>query len=513
VDAVEALSHEIRLRLGESRTAIRASQPLPEVTTRSLDALRRYSQAVDALARGDEERAVDLAEAAIELDPEFAMAYRLAAVGHFNLGRFSESEQHTTRAYELRDKLSERERLHIEALYAEDILGDPLQAITKYELILSVYPDDGRAANNLAVEAGFVGDDELQYRSGLRAVELDPYTWTGYGNAIWGAFRLNRPAAAESLAHLAAARGLSERAARFIWLQRVFEADWARADAICDSLLGATTPLGGYRGSDELNCGALDIARGRIGRAVERLQRGGELRGDRGRYGDYYLAAAWLAHAELLRGRPEEARSRLERAVARRPLESIPRTDRLLATYWVASSAAQLGDVEAARRYTDAAAADTAEYWEAGLLLRLRAAEALARSEYAYALDYDRRAIQREFGRAWVYDQLYRAQAFDALGQRDSAIILYSDVAAPHSMASGFSSQFYYLAHLPVVQRRLGELFAEVGDMAAAAKHYQAFLELWSDVDLELRPQVEAVRQALERLGAESAPPAAPGGG
>jgi tetratricopeptide (TPR) repeat protein len=511
VDAVEALSHEVRLRLGESRSGIRASRPLPQVTTRSLDALRRYSQAVDALAGGDEEKAVDLAEAAIALDPGFAMAYRLVGVGHFNLGRLSESARYTTRAHELRDNLSERERLHIEARYAEDVLGDPGQAIAKYELILAAFPDDGRAANNLAVEAGFVGDDELQYRSGLRAVALDPYTWTGYANAIWAAHRLDRPAVAESLAHLAAERGLVERATRFAWLNTVFRGDWARADAVCDSLLGARAPLGSYRAVDEINCGALDLARGRIDRAVERLGRGGGLFGDEGRYSQYYLAATWRVHAELLAGRPAAARGRLEKALAGRPLASIPATDRLLAAYWVGTAAAQLRDLGMAYDAAGTIAADTTHWWAPGLLHRVRAAAALAAGDFEAALEHEGRAVESGFGKPRIQDQLHRAQAFDALGQRDSAIALYADVAAPPSLANGFESESYYLAHLPVVHRRLGELYSAAGDVAAAVKHYQAFLELWSEPDPALRPQVEAARQALDRLDAETV--AAPGVG
>ncbi|MBI4519392.1 MAG: tetratricopeptide repeat protein, partial [Gemmatimonadetes bacterium] len=138
-------------------------------------------------------------------------------------------------------------------------------------------------------------------------------------------------------------------------------------------------------------------------------------------------------------------------------------------------------------------------------LLRLQAAVALAAGAYDKALDYDRRAVRRHFGNALAYDQLYRAQAFDGLRQRDSAIALYEEVASPRSIAAGPRALTLHLAYLPVLHQRLGELYADAGDRAKAAQHYAAFLELWSNPDPELRPQVEAARRALEQLRGERA--------
>ncbi|MBI4512979.1 MAG: hypothetical protein HY702_02620, partial [Gemmatimonadetes bacterium] len=433
LEAVEALSREVRSRLGESRVALRASRPLPQVTTRSLEALQRYAQAEDALARGDQEQAIDLAEVSIALDPEFAMAYRLAGVAHRNLLRFSEAERYTTRAYELRDKLSERERLHIEARYAEGILEDASEAITKYELVLSRYPDDSRAANNLAVNAWYLGDYQRAYQSALRAVELDPYTWQGYSNAISSAHRLAYWPVADSLARLAMSRGLTERATRFLWRHVVAQGDWARADALCDSLLASTPVRSEYRGDDEGTCGILDMARGRIGRATERLRRAAEIRSGRGQLLLHYATISNLVQAELLRGRRGEAQAALKQALAEHPLDSILKPDWFRAIYFVASAAAQLGDLATAERLAAAYAADTTTWDRAAWLLRLQAAVALAAGAYDKALDYDRRAVRRHFGNAVAYDQLYRAQAFDGLPQRDSAIVLYEEVASPQS--------------------------------------------------------------------------------
>src|SRR5690242_1826455 len=86
IAAVDRLSHKLRERIGESLRTIRASDPLEQVTTGSLDALRKYSQAVKANDAGDFARAVSGLEEAINLDTTFAMAYRKLAVVLSNTG-------------------------------------------------------------------------------------------------------------------------------------------------------------------------------------------------------------------------------------------------------------------------------------------------------------------------------------------------------------------------------------------------------------------------------------------
>ncbi len=117
LEGVEKLSHEIRRRLGEARGAVRQSEPLPKVTTSSLEALKLFARASEANSRYEFEQARELATQAIRLDSTFAGAYRAAAVYNNNLGRCAEAARYATRACELRDGLTERERLLVEAAY------------------------------------------------------------------------------------------------------------------------------------------------------------------------------------------------------------------------------------------------------------------------------------------------------------------------------------------------------------------------------------------------------------
>ncbi|MGD2217741.1 MAG: hypothetical protein PVJ64_13380, partial [Gemmatimonadales bacterium] len=129
LEAVEKLSREIRWRLGEARGAVRQSEPLPKVTTSSLEALKLYAQASAANGRYEFEQALELATRAIRLDSTFAGAYRAAAVYNNNLGRRAEAARYATRAYELRDGLTERERLLTEAAYYTHVQFDYRRAL------------------------------------------------------------------------------------------------------------------------------------------------------------------------------------------------------------------------------------------------------------------------------------------------------------------------------------------------------------------------------------------------
>src|SRR5437899_5496069 len=111
IEAVDRLSGRLRERIGESLKTIRASEPLEQVTTGSLEALRKYSQALTANDAGETDRAVALLREAIALDTTFAMAYRKLAVVLNNTGGApSLIVDAATRAYGHRDRLTPLDR-------------------------------------------------------------------------------------------------------------------------------------------------------------------------------------------------------------------------------------------------------------------------------------------------------------------------------------------------------------------------------------------------------------------
>src|SRR5205807_1554122 len=152
IGAVDRLSHRLRERIGESLKSIRASDPLEQVTTRSLEALRKYSQGVRASDAAQMARAVTLLQEAIALDTTFAMAYRKLAVVLSNAGGAqSRIAAAATQAFRHRDRLTPFERDLAEAYYYTSVEYDPAKTEAAYRAALEQQPENGVALNNLAL--------------------------------------------------------------------------------------------------------------------------------------------------------------------------------------------------------------------------------------------------------------------------------------------------------------------------------------------------------------------------
>ncbi len=150
IGALGGAASAFRERLGESLSMVqRYDTRVEEATTPSLEALKAYSQGgIVRRTQGDAE-SKPFFRRAIELDPEFALAHARLGTVLSNLGERTEAEKATTRAYELRDKVSERERLYIEARYHSVVTRDQMKAIEAYRLLIATYPDDYAAHTNI----------------------------------------------------------------------------------------------------------------------------------------------------------------------------------------------------------------------------------------------------------------------------------------------------------------------------------------------------------------------------
>ena len=138
--------------LGESLAMVqRYDARIEEATTPSLEALKAYTQGMTTRRTHGDLDSVPFFNRAIELDPNFALAYARLGTVLSNLRRGTESAKATTRAYELRDKVSERERLYIEARYFTTVKQDIAKAIESYRLLLATYPDDFAAHTNIGL--------------------------------------------------------------------------------------------------------------------------------------------------------------------------------------------------------------------------------------------------------------------------------------------------------------------------------------------------------------------------
>ena len=499
IGAVDRLSARLRERIGESLRTIRGSEPLEQVTTASLEALRLYTRAERADGEGDAERAMRLLEEAIAIDTTFAMAYRKLAVVLSNAGaEESRIDAATTRAYQYRDRLPPIERYLATAYYFSEVEPDPDRTIEAYRSVLEIDPNNKTALNNLALQ--LMGRRELaEAEALLRRSIATGAIYQNYANLAAAMMGQGRWAEAESSLVELDRRwpdhpaGLQLRLALTTG-QRDYEAAEQLLRPVWESMKG--NPLV----AQQLGWGllAIEAVRGRLA-AVEVVSREQmatlERAGDRGGTLQAMLVPAWLD--AWFRGDSAGALRKLEAALERFPLESIPPADRPY--FSVADLYAQVGRPDLARRFREErnAAIDAAR--------RSAAGEAdwdgmLARAEGRY--DDAIEASRRYYGEVGCnLCGLYElARAYDLAGQTDSALAVYERAV---TLPDGFSlfSEFY---NLGFKYRRLGELYEERGERDMAVDYYSRLVELWAEADAEFQPVVQDVRARIARLVGET---------
>ncbi|PYV53515.1 MAG: hypothetical protein DMG91_16905 [Acidobacteria bacterium] len=171
--------------LGESLASVQKfDKPLQEVTTSSLEALKAFSQADELRERGDTLAPVALYKRAIEIDPNFAMAYARVGTQYLNVGQADLARQNFQKAFELRERASEREKLYITDKYY-DGTGQLEQAMQSLEMAIQTYPNDYPPRVNLSVVNQALGDFDKGLSNSLEAIRVEPDSWYGYVNAAY----------------------------------------------------------------------------------------------------------------------------------------------------------------------------------------------------------------------------------------------------------------------------------------------------------------------------------------
>ena len=177
---------KLRGNLGESLASVQKfDKPLQEVTTSSLEALKAFTQADELREKGDALPPVALYQRAIELDPNFAMAYARTGNQYLTVGQADLARQNFQKAFELRERASEREKFYITEKYY-DGTGQLEQSIQAMELYAQTYPSDQTPRVNLAVTYQILGDFDKSLTYSLEAIRLEPDSWYGYVNAAYG---------------------------------------------------------------------------------------------------------------------------------------------------------------------------------------------------------------------------------------------------------------------------------------------------------------------------------------
>ena len=200
LNALDSASASLRKDLGESLASIQKfNKPLEMATTSSLEALKAFSLADTKHNAGDEVDAIPLYQRAIELDPNFAMAYaRLGAV-ESNLGETGLAADYQRKAFERKDRASEREALYITAHYYADT-GQLEKGIQAYELFKQTYPRELAPYANLAGIYWRLGQFQKALDNANQAIQVDPNLIFGYVQAATAYVGLNRLDEAKAMA-------------------------------------------------------------------------------------------------------------------------------------------------------------------------------------------------------------------------------------------------------------------------------------------------------------------------
>ena len=311
--ALDAAAISLRGKLGESLSSVQKyATPLALATTPSLEALKAYSLARKTrLAKGDI-AALPLFKRAVELDPNFAIAYAEVSTSYNNLNEIGQAAENARKAYELREKVSERERLGIEATYYLFVTGELEKAAQSYEQWQQIYPRDAVPYGNLGFISATLGNPEKALEETLEAMRLRPDDALSYANLGTLYTSLNRLDEAEASYKQAEAHKLkgeylllNRYGLAFLNADRTQMAQLAAAamgkPGLEDSLLGA-------QGDTEAWYGKLKNARELTRRAMDSAQHN-----DAKETAATYQAAAALREVEL--GNREQARADANAAV------------------------------------------------------------------------------------------------------------------------------------------------------------------------------------------------------
>ena len=207
--ALDQVDSQLRQKLGESLPSIeKFNRPLEESTTSSLEALRAYTEGLRAFQLDSSAEALPHFRRAIELDPNFAQAYASLAGVYFGAGQIVAADEDFQKAYELRNRVSERERFSIMANYFRRDTGQTDQAVETCLQWIRLYPDDYAA--HLALGGAYLsaGEFEKSVQANRDAIQLSPDRISGYVNAMVAYKDIERYDEAKAIFAAARARNL-----------------------------------------------------------------------------------------------------------------------------------------------------------------------------------------------------------------------------------------------------------------------------------------------------------------
>jgi eukaryotic-like serine/threonine-protein kinase len=485
--AMGQVSTKLREELGESLSTIQKfDRPVELATTPSLEALKAYSLGVKARGEKGDAEAIPFFKRAVELDQNFAIAYAEMGVSYGNLGEPDLASMNTKKAFELRDRVSEREKFRISSAYYGYVTGDLESEMETYELWAQSYPRDAVPHLDLSADYGYLGQYEKALAEGREALRLDKNTAVTYENLTGMYLALGR--LDEAKATFTQAQTLKlEHPYLHVYFYGV---NFLQNDT--EEMARQMTWAAGKRGAEDLLISAqsdTEAYYGRLGKAREYSRRAFDLalRKDQRETAALWKINAALREAEF--GNPTRAQEETASALTLTTGRDVQILAALVLARTGDSVRSQKIVDDLQRRYPLNTTFN--RYW----LPTIRASIEVKRGNPSRALELLEAAAPYESGQppplaevgGFLYPIYVRGQAYLLLRQA--------------SKSRGEFQRFLDLRSVVVncplgalAQLGLARSHALQGDPAKARAAYEGFLTLWKDAD----PDIPVLQQAKD---------------
>ena len=487
IKALDNAAVELREALGESLHSLQKfNKPSEYATTASLEALKAYSAGREANTfKGNLSEALSSYKHAVELDPYFALAYVGQASLYANQGQSELSAQAAERAFALRDRVSEQERVTINTLYYLAVTGEVDQAIEAFELARQTYPRTISPPTNLAVCYGRLGKFDEALRHATDANQLDPRNSIPYSNRAELLIRLGRYDEARQVLEAAAQQKLD----RPYYHGLHYQLGFLKADATLmrQQIEWATGKPDEYRAYEWQAQAA--AAQGKLNAAGSFARRGSELAVQKNlKEAGAAMLITYAAYSALT-GMPEQAARQLNEVLASSPNLFKRFTIGTVAPYATVALALS-GQTDAAQQIVDEATQSQPRNTLAQNLWlpTIRAAIALKKNNPAAALE----ALQvtRNYEAAGMfYPNWLRGQAYLRLKQEREAAAEFEQIRTQRGWD-------VYSPLYPLAQLELARVYHLRGDKTLARQAYDEFFAAWRDADASLPILLNARKEA-----------------
>jgi tetratricopeptide (TPR) repeat protein len=474
--AIDRIAGRIRESLGESLSRVQSSnKPLAQVTTRSLDALQRYSTAVDLYAAAEYERSVLLAKDAVDRDPGFAMAHLLLAHAYEQIGDEKQFNDELQLATSLVDRVSEKERhLILAASYSSKMLNE--KAADEYQHLLDIFPDDVDALRGYAWEGFWAGRVEQAIAAQRKVLARNPEDPGAYDALMALLVRGSHFEEALSVHDVAKRKQLESP--NLTYMDGV--ANWGegnndRAMEEFNSLAGQANNY--WKIMSRLSVGKLFAFQGRLQEALSSFRAGLAL-ARMARFDNWASAFEFqIARAEILIGDKAAAKTG-----ARNFAKAAEQAPIALSLQRAAAFYLQVGDLPSATHFARLAGVSVKarpDPFSEMQVHDLYAQVKLASRDWNGAIDEERSALAF---RAWYSPHLTLGLACELSGKLDCAINAYKQYLNFEGLIlTNDAPEDWVVAHF-----YLARAYSKAGDAASATQEYRQFQRLFAAADKNL---------------------------